>query len=110
MPSVRTVGPPSAIKNMQEALGHKVMFLDYPSVGHIRFYFPAVVNAYLLHWGMDWNWGKKLEGDWGMDLGWQTAWDGEELPDKYLNNIAALTRLRGFEPSRTIFRLFTLAK
>jgi hypothetical protein len=43
----------SAIKSAQQSLGDKLMFLEYPSVSHIRRYWFAVVNAYVTHWQMD---------------------------------------------------------
>jgi hypothetical protein len=57
----------SAIKSAQQCLGDKLMFLEYPSVSHIRRYWFAVINAYVTHWQMD--------GD-----------DGA-VPDKFLSNI-----------------------
>jgi hypothetical protein len=46
------------------------MFLEYPSVSHIRRYWFAVINAYVTHWQMD--------GD-----------DGA-VPDKFLSNIGGI--------------------
>ncbi len=61
----------SGIKFEMESKGHKVMFLDYPSISHIRLYWRAVVNAYVTHWQGD--------GD-----------DGS-VPNKYLNKIGAVS-------------------
>jgi hypothetical protein len=63
----------TAIKIAQESLGDKPMFLEFPSVSHIRRYWFAVVSAYVTHWQMD--------GDDGC------------VPKKYLSNLGGIAAL-----------------